>query len=239
MNNVPCRYFKSTNGCRWGESCRFDHSNTGSAQSQNSTACRFYGSSRGCRFGSNCFYKHNASANQNQSQLDEEANESDEAEPMPDGQDELIVFGYIRSLSAKRKLEQNENEEDKEEIPTELKELCQSFYSVIIKWEISKKWISQNMSVVDNGNCVKMSNGNNWGSAFLTEEYFEGVHHWKFKIESLDSRRQYYVCSVLCCINICQTHIFVRFCSEFGRQRAQMIRYWIAFLLTERTMVML
>lgn len=113
--------------------------------------------------------------------------------PRADVDDELIVFGFLREL-AKEALGEEEQAEQSEDggIPEEVSKMTQCFYSVIIKWAESSKWHNGNMHLIDSGNCISMKQ-TGWGSAFLTEEYSEGLHHWRFKLQSLDSRRRYYV----------------------------------------------
>merc|ERR1712228_426064 len=59
--------------------------------------------------------------------------------------------------------------------------LCLRFYLILCEWD--KDLHGDSMEIVDNGNCVKMIR-RNWGSAYLTGEYYEDIHHWTFKIES-------------------------------------------------------
>merc|ERR1712228_772777 len=80
---------------------------------------------------------------------------------------ELAVFVYMRNS-----VFQN--------MPMELKKLCLLYYSFGTEWD--KDLHGASMEIVDNGKCVKMIE-KNWGSAYLTGEYCEGIHHWKFKIE--------------------------------------------------------
>lgn len=106
--------------------------------------------------------------------------------PSADAEDELIVFGFLRPLY-RETTDQNDGA-----VPPTLQKLCQSFYSVISQWDESSNWHSEKMQVVDSGNSIKMKR-TGWGSAFLTEQYSEGFHHWRFKLQSLDCRRRYYV----------------------------------------------
>lgn len=111
--------------------------------------------------------------------------------PREDVNDELVVFGFLRELA--KEVEAVEEEENADgPVPDGLSKMCQSFYSVIIKWDESSKWHNGNMHLIDSGNCISMKQ-TGWGSAFLTEAYSEGLHHWRFKLKSLDSRRRYYV----------------------------------------------
>jgi len=192
--SAPCRFFQSPQGCRFGTGCHFSHSGgsaVGNESKYNNSApsCRFYSSSRGCRFGTNCHFKHD-NPPPKAVQTEPEVVKPPENPPTADTDDELIVFGFLRDLAKGVVVATDESEDSG--IPEGLHKLCQSFYSLIIKWDESSKWHSSNMQVVDSGHSIKM-NKTCWGSAFLTEQYSEGVHHWRFKLQSLDCRRRYYV----------------------------------------------
>jgi len=189
--STQCRYFGSPQGCRWGETCRFSHSasnNQGSPSKSKSDApsCRFYASGR-CRYGASCYFKHDAKPPPSAESAENAEPKVVEDPPGADVADELTVSGFLRQLFAAKGVGPMN-----EEMHSALSRVCQSFYAVIIRWEDSPKWHSSNMAVVDSGRSVaKKSTG--WGSAFLTETVREGLHHWRFKLQSLDSRRRYYV----------------------------------------------
>jgi len=194
--STPCYYYGTPQGCRFGSSCRFSHGCQTATKPTNDNysapLCRFFGTSSGCRAGTGCRYRHE------QSQIaaieSAEAEEAKPAEdpPQADIDDELIVAGFLRDLLKEQETKTVGESEDTSSLPEGLNKLCQSFYSVIIKWDESSKWYNDNMHLVDSGNCISMKS-TGWGSAFLTEEYSEGLHHWKFKLQSLDARRRYYV----------------------------------------------
>ena len=52
-SNRPCQYYGSAMGCRYGNRCRYSHTNPNSIK-----LCRFYNSSNGCRYGNKCYYRH-------------------------------------------------------------------------------------------------------------------------------------------------------------------------------------
>ena len=237
MNNIPCRYFSTPSGCRFGVSCRYYHDNTASNQSSNTSytsssyqtssyqsssyqppsyqsssyksssyqcpqvpkapkaPCRFHSSPGGCRYGAKCYYKHEGPGGgiQKDENKDNKPKKVEE-KPKADKKDELTVFGYIRNL---QKCIKNDDSifslMEIDSIPRELMSLCCDFYSIITKWDDNKAFYnSLNQAIVDSGNCIKQTK-TGWGSAFLTEQIDSNLHHFKFKIESLDSRRKYYV----------------------------------------------
>ena len=92
---------------------------------------------------------------------------------------ELIVFGYIRRILPKQ-------------IPTELKKLCLSFYSMT-EWDADLHGAC--MDIVDGGNCVRMIK-RGWGSAYLTGEYSQGAHHWTFKLKHGPFKNHYFLIGI-------------------------------------------
>lgn len=228
MNNIPCRFFSSPGGCRYGNACRYSHNGSGGAcipvpsQSQQSsytkpkgtlisytswsadgttkgdTPCRFFSSPAGCRYGDKCFYKHEGKGGgTNESEKDKEE-EIEEVAPSADIKDELAVFGYVRDLEACIKKDDDENKSilnllESDSIPRELITLCVKFYSIIIKWDSNRKYYNKSiMDIISEGSDIKQIK-TGWGSAMLNESISSGLHHYKFKLNSLDSRRGYYV----------------------------------------------
>jgi len=188
----PCFYYGTPQGCHWGNSCHFSHGTQTAAQVKaKAPLCNFFGTERGCRAGTNCRYRHVQSQTDTNQSAEPQEVKTPENPPQADIDDELIVAGFLRDLVKEQETQTVEGSEDTS-LPAGLNKLCQSFYSVIIKWDESSKWYNDNMHLIDSGNCISMKS-TGWGSAFLTEEYSEGLHHWRFKLQSLDARRRYYV----------------------------------------------
>lgn len=226
MNNIPCRFFSSPGGCRYGNACRYSHGGSGTSTgyvcppaessrpkgtlisytswsadggSKGDTLCKFFSSPGGCRYGEKCFYKHEGKGGGgNDTEKAEEAIE--EEPPKADINDELAVFGYIRRVEKCIKKDDDEDNKksifnllESDSIPRELMLLCVKFYSIIIKWDSNTKYYNKSlMNIISSGNCIKQTK-TGWGSAMLNESISDGLHHYKFKLESLDSRRGYYV----------------------------------------------
>lgn len=76
---VNCKYYGSVKGCRYGNNCRYSHSNPNSVP-----LCHYYGNNNNCHFGSSCKFRHtnfqqmefNVSQNDQITQYNPSANES-------------------------------------------------------------------------------------------------------------------------------------------------------------------
>lgn len=194
-------------GCRYGSSCRFQHSSDSSTlpfssnattttsftSSKSKVPCRFFTSSGGCRYGASCHYLHDSAA------LSEQQAANKKKEPSAPSNrtlNELTVAGYVRNL---QKLLPDTDVNGIvtlmgiKKVPPELLTLFTEFYSLNVQFDEDAQWHNaQRMQVKDTGNCISMTQ-TGWASAFLTEPIESGMHHYRFKIEQLDSRRGYYV----------------------------------------------
>jgi len=112
----------------------------------------------------------------------------------------LVVLGYLRALMdeqaqmASEGLESESREFDISNAANDrISQCCKSYYASITRWSDSTKWHNaERMRVTANGNCIAMK-ARGWASAFLTGEYATGLHHFRFKLDNLDSRRKFYV----------------------------------------------
>ena len=90
---------------------------------------------------------------------------------------EFIVHGYIRSNFSNQ-------------VTVELKTLCLNFFGGLSEWDPNLH--GDHLEIVDNGNCVKMINYA-WATAYLTDSFSSGIHHWQFKIENGPASGHYFL----------------------------------------------
>jgi len=210
----PCRYFQTAEGCNWGAECYFSHDPKDAPKPRPKAPCRLFSTPAGCRFGARCHYLHvgpdgkvKGNAKSTKCIPVPVVKAAPEEAPKVDAADELLVLGYLRALKDAQtktpdsaQMTQMENEyalEGNSKIDSldnsRIAQCCQSYYAPIIRWSDSAKWHNgDRMNVTASGNCISMK-ARGWASAFLTGEFSQGVHHFKFKLEHLDTRRKFYV----------------------------------------------
>lgn len=93
--------------------------------------------------------------------------------------EELMVFGYLRRESGDLI------------IPKALKNVIASFVGPFVGWD--KELKGAGMDIVDDGKCIVMSRGYAFQSAYLTDEFSHGIHHFRFKIENGPQSGLYYL----------------------------------------------
>jgi RNA-binding protein NOB1 len=77
QSTVPCVYFGSVMGCKYGDECRFSHKVTEQPTKANEStsetvkprkvaiACRYFNTNEGCKFGDECQFSHEAKEEEN------------------------------------------------------------------------------------------------------------------------------------------------------------------------------
>ncbi|KAI9914194.1 hypothetical protein PsorP6_005907 [Peronosclerospora sorghi] len=84
LTNIPCKYFGTTMGCKYGNECRFTHDPATSIGEDASKAlmnkidiqCRNFNTLEGCKYGDECFFIHDAAKETEEPVEDTETTES-------------------------------------------------------------------------------------------------------------------------------------------------------------------
>ena len=81
---IPCKYFGSAIGCKFGSACRFTHDDAAGHDEESAEAllakkidvpCRFYNTTEGCKYGDECPFYHDPTAQTEQSIEDTDSTE--------------------------------------------------------------------------------------------------------------------------------------------------------------------
>lgn len=90
-SNMPCRFFKTREGCKFGDQCRFVHevSISKNPSGGDSNLCRFFFSGESCKYGASCKFSHGGQRNRSKVVLSREKNTAsipvtDTTTPSPD-----------------------------------------------------------------------------------------------------------------------------------------------------------
>ncbi|EEY60575.1 RNA-binding protein NOB1 [Phytophthora infestans T30-4] len=84
QTNIPCKYFGTAMGCKYGDECRFTHDEAAAASAEDGAEtprkkvdipCRFFNTPEGCKYGDDCSFVHEEKTESEEPTEDEEAEE--------------------------------------------------------------------------------------------------------------------------------------------------------------------
>ncbi|GMF13965.1 unnamed protein product [Phytophthora lilii] len=104
QTNIPCKYFGTAMGCKYGDECRFTHDEAAANGESGAEApkkkvdipCRFFNTPEGCKYGDECSFIHEKTEEAESAAEEEEA----DAEPAV----EHVISDEIRNADVKSRI---------------------------------------------------------------------------------------------------------------------------------------